>query len=216
MLTGLCRHCRLAAVKKAADATTCACSLQHELDHILGSCRKRKDGPFDPSKRILVSKQESQEPNKVLVVTTGSQVCPQHACLPHDCTATHLYLVVTSRHAWCRVAKFRSYNCIFGLQRMWTPYILWHIAWDSVQQQCRVPAVSNSSSMRQSQQGCCGCCHLRHVLDLGYNMHKLVISNTVSTPVLAKKDMHRITAYCSCHISGPRLLTLTSQSTLSD
>lgn len=67
--------CRLAAVKKAADAANRKlCFVGMSLTTYLEAAAKEGQAPFDPRELIPVADLESYDPNEVLVVTTGSQV----------------------------------------------------------------------------------------------------------------------------------------------
>ena len=78
ILVNLCDRCRLAAVKKAADAANRRmCFVGMSLNTYLEAAALEGAAPFDPKELIPVSDLESHDPNQVLIVTTGSQVsCP--------------------------------------------------------------------------------------------------------------------------------------------
>ena len=73
--------CRLAAVKKAADAAgRRLCFVGMSLNTYLEAAHKEGMAPFDPKELIPVGELDNHDPNKVMVITTGSQV-PIPRCL---------------------------------------------------------------------------------------------------------------------------------------
>ena len=69
------QSCRLAAVKKAADAANRKmCFVGMSLNTYLEAAANEGMAPFDPKELIPVTDLDSYDPNEVLVVTTGSQV----------------------------------------------------------------------------------------------------------------------------------------------
>ena len=67
--------CRLAAVKKAADAAgRRLCFVGMSLNTYLEAAHKEGMAPFDPKELIPVGELDNHDPNKVMVITTGSQV----------------------------------------------------------------------------------------------------------------------------------------------
>lgn len=74
---------RLAAVKKAADAAgRRLCFVGMSLNTYLEAAHKEGMAPFDPKELIPVGELDNHDPNKVMVITTGSQAEPRAAlCL---------------------------------------------------------------------------------------------------------------------------------------
>lgn len=67
--------CRLAAVKKAADAANRRlCFVGMSLNTYLEAAHNVGMAPFDPRELIAVTDLEAHNPNEVMIVTTGSQV----------------------------------------------------------------------------------------------------------------------------------------------
>ena len=67
--------CRLAAVKKAADAANRRlCFVGMSLNTYLEAANNEGMAPFDPRELIAVTDLDAHDPNEVMVVTTGSQV----------------------------------------------------------------------------------------------------------------------------------------------
>lgn len=67
--------CRLAAVKKAADASgRRICFVGMSLTTYLEAAHAEGQAPFSPADLVPVSEIEQHDPNSLLLVTTGSQV----------------------------------------------------------------------------------------------------------------------------------------------
>ena len=67
--------CRLASVKQAADAAgRKICFIGMSLTTYLEAAHREGRAPFDPNELVDQSDMDSVDPNKLLVVTTGSQV----------------------------------------------------------------------------------------------------------------------------------------------
>ena len=67
--------CRLAAVKKAADAANRRlCFVGMSLNTYLEAAHNEGMAPFDPRELIAATDLDAHDPNEVMVVTTGSQV----------------------------------------------------------------------------------------------------------------------------------------------
>ena len=67
--------CRLAAIKKAADASgRRICFVGMSLTTYLEAAHAEGQAPFSPADLVPVSEIEQHDPNSLLLVTTGSQV----------------------------------------------------------------------------------------------------------------------------------------------
>ena len=70
--------CRLAAVKKAADAANRRlCFVGMSLNTYLEAAHNEGMAPFDPRELIAATDLDAHDPNEVMIVTTGSQVICQ-------------------------------------------------------------------------------------------------------------------------------------------
>ena len=86
--------CRLAAVKKAADAANRKiCFVGMSLNTYLEAAASEGQAPFHPRDLIPVAELESHDPNEVLIVTTGSQVItlPLSPALTTPLLSTHVH-----------------------------------------------------------------------------------------------------------------------------
>ena len=67
--------CRLASVKQAADAAgRKICFIGMSLTTYLEAAHREGRAPFDPKELVPQEDMDAVDPNKLLVVTTGSQV----------------------------------------------------------------------------------------------------------------------------------------------